>query len=485
MRKKIFFFVVFSYILYSQTSLWFITEGGNGYDNSWSVAIDNMGTIWWPVNKTIAGYEENIFIYKIDSTGFKYWNSLPWGDSVDDRIYIAVVKDSFLYVGGNTNFEAAYADALLIKYLIKDTLELKWAYPWDQNHGYEEVDGIVVEDDGIYISGWTTPDTNYPFKTDIFIQKIDFDGNLIWSTTWGTPLGTEGANGHMVSDQNNLYIVSHYGPFPFGDAIILAFSKDGNYLWHRVWRNTPFIYDDFYGLAMSSDSFLYAVGVTVDPAIADSFDIILVKYTRNGDKVWERVWGGSGIELARAIVTDGDSIIYIAGNTESYGAGKKDIVLLKYASDGTLLSYKVWGGIKNDVSHEVIRMGKYLYIAGETESFGSDTTDAILIKVNGRTMEFPDTTTFVKEISEYKKFQFLLFPNPCRDFIKIKTTAKEILRLNVYNESGRIFKEVSYKKFPSSHLVKIDIRKLKSGKYFIYLETKNGVYSMKFLKIGY
>ena len=31
-----------------------------------------------------------------------------------------------------------------------------WEFTWGQGYGYQEVDGLVVEGDAIYVSGWST-----------------------------------------------------------------------------------------------------------------------------------------------------------------------------------------------------------------------------------------------------------------------------------------------------------------------------------------
>ncbi len=391
--------------------LWYLIRGYDRNDDAWAVAVDSSGRVYWSTAEWQPLVTHNdIFLYIVDSSGRQLWRSQPLSDSSKNRVaFIAVNEEPYLYIGGR--IERTSADLLLLTLRRdQDTFVQEWEYIWDQAGRYEEVDGIGVEEDAIYLSGWTTPTL---LNNDIVVQKLDRNGNLVWSNTWGGP-GLEGANGHLALDENNIYLASHLGTLDSsGNAILIAFSKDSsNYLWDSIWDG--FHQDDnFYGLAMSSDSFLYCFGYTdTDTSNINQLDLILVKYTRTGRKVWERRWGGPNSEWGRAILADGDSVVYICGNTASYGAGATDIALLKYSSSGELLGYRTWGGRQDDIAHDIVKSGDYLYITGKTENFGAEQDDALLIKANARTMEFPDTLIGIKERSGYHPVRLSITPNP-------------------------------------------------------------------------
>ena len=86
-----------------------------------------------------------------------------------------------------------------------------------------------------------------------------------------------------------------------GDGALVCFSRiNGAYQWHVTWSGT--LYDDALGLTMSADSMLYMVGYhgTYDKGS----QIYLNKYSRTGQLIWNRIWGGSKAEDARALVAD-------------------------------------------------------------------------------------------------------------------------------------------------------------------------------------
>lgn len=82
-------------------------------------------------------------------------------------------------------------------------------------------------------------------------------------------------------------------------------------------------------------------------------DIYIVKIDNNGDTVWTRTIGGISFEAAHGVCETSDSCYVIAGYTESFGAGGKDVYLLKLDAEGTELWNKIYGGPQQDCSYSV------------------------------------------------------------------------------------------------------------------------------------
>ncbi|MEO0079545.1 MAG: T9SS type A sorting domain-containing protein [candidate division WOR-3 bacterium] len=458
----------------SPSGVWFITRGHNANDDAWGVAVDTMGYVYWATTEKLPDSSYNdIFIYKIDSSGRQLWKSRSAGGPYNEVAFIAVAKEPFVYIGGRIDASAGgNQNLLLVAYrMTNDTLRREWEYSWDLAGYYEEVDGIGVRDDAIYISGWASP---APLNQDIVVQKLDLNGNLIWSTIWaGT--GLEGANGHMALDNSNIYIGSHYGPLNRqGDGLLIAFSQDsGHYLWSETWGRADSD-DAFYGLEMGSDSFLYVVGPS-PMGLGIYSDINLVKYTRTGIKLWERRWGGPNHEAGRAISIDGDSVVYIAGYTTSYGAGGADIVVLKYKPDGTLLDYRIWGGTNDDEVHDITLAGDYLYLTGYTESFGAGGDDALLIRAQKRSLIFPDTLQGIKENRGACPENFLLTcinPVVGQTPVYFFLPGPRAVRLDVFDLNGRKKTTLIKKNLPAGfHTAVLNPQGLSSGVYFIRLKA--------------
>ncbi len=82
-------------------------------------------------------------------------------------------------------------------------------------------------------------------------------------------------------------------------------------------------------------------------------DVYVVKIDAYGDTLWTRVYGGSSYEAAHGVCVTSDSCYVVAGYTESFGGGAKDIYLLKLDADGVIQWTKTYGGSLQDCAYSV------------------------------------------------------------------------------------------------------------------------------------
>lgn len=468
--------LLFSCTSQSQSSVWYLTRGEQNQNQAWGVDIDSAGFIYLSSCEIqLYSWFWDIFLYKFSADGKQIFRSEPYGGLFNDKAFITIVKSPYVFVAGRTdtsvNLESA--NILVLAYDIYNG-RLLWEFKWDQGYGYEEVDGLKAEEDGIYISGWTKgKNTN----RDIVILKLDYYGHLVWYKTWGSP-GYDESNGQIVIDDSTIYVAGRYNGLNDlfgGDALLAAFSKtNGNYKWHTTWGSTN--YDNAFGMTSSENSYLYCTGLTT--SYGNGGQIFLLKYTKTGNLVWSSIWGGTEGESARAIVTDGDSIIYIAGKTDSYGIGNNDIVLLKYNKDGNLLKYKTWGGSGNDEAHGIALFKNYLYIAGETGSINKDHQNSVLIKCDGRNMKFPEMTNTIRKInSDFSRtFLFQNYPNPFNnttiiEFYIEKQSKVEIVLYTILGKKIATLVNSILEK--GLHSIPANFQDLPNGIYFFTFQAGN------------
>ena len=114
----------------------------------------------------------------------------------------------------------------------------------------------------------------------------------------------------------------------------------------------------------------------------------LVKTDAVGKTLWTKQYGGRGSEEGLSIRETYDGGFIITGYTNSFGAGKTDVYLIKTNSTGDTLWTRTYGGIGLDQGNSVWETkDKGYIIAGETYSYAKGTVNAYLIKVkeNGDT----------------------------------------------------------------------------------------------------
>ncbi|MCH7472046.1 hypothetical protein IIA79_03735 [bacterium] len=200
-----------------------------------------------------------------------------------------------------------------------------------------------------------------------------------WIHTWGGK-GIETAFAIDVDDSGSVYVgVQSHGYRTGGeDVLLLKYNSAGNLQWKKTWGGNSD--DTAYAIAAGGKS-VYVAGGTMSYG-ADNYDVLLLKYDSTGNLLWTKTWGGDGSEYAHAVTVGEDGSVYLAGNTESYGAGRVDVLLLKYDSSGNLLVAKTWGGSDDDRAFAItVDDAGSVFIAGHTDSYRTgDRTSMLLLK---------------------------------------------------------------------------------------------------------
>ena len=99
---------------------------------------------------------------------------------------------------------------------------------------------------------------------------------------------------------------------------------------------------------------------------------------------WASTYGGTASDTLRYAQQTTDGGYIVAGYTESFGSGSNDAWILKLDEDGNVTWQKTYGGTAYDyaTSSQQTTDGGYI-VAGGTESFGSGSNDIWLLKLDG------------------------------------------------------------------------------------------------------
>ena len=218
-------------------------------------------------------------------------------------------------------------------------------------------------------------------QEDIFIQKLNANGNLLWAKSMGG-VGADYSRSVATDALGNVYTTGWFDTivdFDPGvgilnltsagqeDIFIQKLDANGNLLWVKSMGGTS----NDYGTAITTDALgnIYTTGyfdtiVDFDPGVgilnltsAGASDIFIQKLDANGNLIWAKSTGGSSYEQAVSITTDALGNVYTTGSffdtvdfdpdtitLNLISAGATDIFIQKLNANGNLLWAKSMGG---------------------------------------------------------------------------------------------------------------------------------------------
>ncbi len=254
---------------------------------------------------------------------------------------------------------------------------------WEKTFGgiYSDYSESVQQtSDGGYILAGST--TSYGAgQSDAYLVKTDAAGNAEWEKTFGSS-GVDSAHsvgqtidgGYILAGSTNSYGAG------LSDAYLVKTDAAGNAEWEKTFGGSN--YDHAYAVQQTSDGGFILAGYTQSYG-AGGRDVYLVKTDAVGNAEWEKTLGGSNYDHAYSTQQTSDGGYILAGYTESYGAGSLDVYLVKTDAAGNIEWEKTFGGSTYDYSESVQQTadGGYI-IAGATQSYTENWYYAYVVKTN-------------------------------------------------------------------------------------------------------
>ena len=289
---------------------WAVAQGSISDDIARDVATDEFGSVYvcgaffgtvdfdpGPGDFSLTsngGWD--IFVQKLDSDGNFLWAYSMGADFDDDATEIIIDQNGDVIVAGH----------------FRETVD------FDPGPGTFEIDS--------------------PTSSDLFVQKINADGEFIWAVVNTGP--NNGAINDLASDEeNNIYVVGSFlGTFDFDpgpgttffvsvdldDVFVQKLNSDGELLFARQLGG----YEDDHGksITVGPDNSIYIMGefwssIDCDPGV-ETFelsstgmrDIFLVKLNSDGDYQWAQRFGGNGLDGSNEVLFHPTYGIYLIGN---------------------------------------------------------------------------------------------------------------------------------------------------------------------------
>lgn len=450
---------------------------------------------------TINGKEVNNYTYhsfvltKFDSSGNLVWYNIirtnSWYLFLND---LKIDENNDIYVVGNcsnqlileneynidtTIYQTEGEGNFIIKYGSNGTLYKAQSIENNHQLSLESIDVDSVNN--VYVTGWWYLDAYFGGKkyesknADIFIAKYNPQLQFEWvrTITDVENSSSDYANYIALDSKANIYITgSIRGQMDFfgkevnpGDQnIFLAkYNSDGYFRWVTTaggWSGAASSVEYGKKIIIDENDYVYLMGNFGPKGIFDNieltaydnkensnlyYDVFIAKYYSNGELSWVTHAGEQDDEdFCTGFALDNNSNIFLTGKTTSGAIFGDSILTSSYWPTGFIARLK-----------------------GDYKKNRMDNSDVIIVSTN-----------FKKENIELK-----IFPNPTEGEIGvyIQNNFDKIIGINLYNIDGKIIYDKNTT-FLSNNTYYYNLRHLKSGIYFLRVNTLSNSYVSKIIK---
>lgn len=409
---------------------WIKNYGGSGEDTGQAIIQTLDG------GYAILGYTNSVdgdignkdlevndyWLLKLDADGNLQW-SKTYGGSKDDRgqSLVQTFDGGYALTGyamsddGDGSVNNGFHDNWLLKLNALGEIEWEKSYGFSgHDHSY---DILQTMDGGYFFTGFlditsARADGNTEkFRTltrhgvgEFWGTKIDPGGELLWRGYFG---GSNNDRSHAVvpsedggfvmagfSESDDFDISDTRGSYDFW---LVKVDDSGNLVWERSFGGSGI--EISYDIANTLDGGYVVTGNTFsnDGDISENkgaSDFWLVKVDDTGKLVWERSYGGSGFDAAQAVISSKYGGYYVLGNSKSgdtdstENMGENDIWVIKVDGEGNLIWQKSIGGSGIDFGFDLVEsIDGSVFLVGETvssdfpEISNKGKSDLVLIKL--------------------------------------------------------------------------------------------------------
>jgi hypothetical protein len=170
-------------------------------------------------------------------------------------------------------------------------------------------------------------------------------------------------------------------------AILLSSCQKGNEYEDLILKFYGDVYEDIgYSVAKSGDEFVIGGQLTeisrsggnyidVDKS-ANNKKLAIIKTDNGGNIVWKNSFGNKLTAVGKKVLILDDGSIICIGSIDDTVTLRKDIFVVKVASDGTNPVQKIYGGIGNQTGTDILKTTEGFLLLGKTDAERLPQTDS-------------------------------------------------------------------------------------------------------------
>jgi len=204
-------------------------------------------------------------------------------------------------------------------------------------------------DEGCLVVGYT--ESYGRGNKDIWVLDIDENGEKIWDNTFGGT-GEDTAKAIIETVDNNYLIAGSTTSYGLGksDVWLIKIDNNGNEIWNKTHGSSE--WDEGAAIAKAEGEGYIIIGSTSSYGAGED-DIWVIKINESGFEMWNKTFGGKKVDIGRSI-DDTQNGFIIGGITSSYGTGGDDMWLIKINEEGDEQWNKTFGAENNEICNQVI-----------------------------------------------------------------------------------------------------------------------------------
>ena len=467
------------YITFGDSSIEYFSEIQATYDKGYIV----VGT-----TSSTNGTASDVYVVKLDSLFQKEWsksygsNFLEVGKSI-----IQTYDSNYIFCGYTNKTQNGDYDIWIEK------IDRQGNFIWEEFIGGTDWDFSYqikqLTDSSLIISG-----TTYSFgnNADGYIVRLDKNGNLLWQKNIGTSFRDELKGLTFNLKHTEIVAVGETDKNFTTDSTDVYFVKldtSGSVIIDTTYGSIKF--DNAVQVMSTFDSAFVTIGSSNSQYLAD-LDYYAVKIDKNNNKAWEFNGGHNGSfdndDIGIAITTKSQNIVF-GINTKTYGEGKTDIMLVEIDNWGNWIGKNnTFGQIEDDIVNDILFANGHYILAGKSNSFGYGQDDALIIYKDTISsqrkdvfIEYKDTIlTGLPRYFETKKEKPSIYPNPVDTKIYFKNLPVGINYIyTIFDASGKLLQKGNISGNQTDNL------SLSKGSYYICLEGLQNKqhFTLKFIKL--
>jgi hypothetical protein len=290
----------------------------------------------------------NVYLLKVGRNGEFIWSSQFGTSGLEQGFDVKATTDGgYIIAGRRVNPTIGGLDIYVVK------ADANGGLVWEKTlggAGDDESRSVVETSDG-YVFGGTSVNP-VSGSTDIYVFKLDFDGELVWDYYFDYPASFDQGFGMTLASDGSYVVAGHVN---FLDIFVAKLSEDGT---TEIWSNTfnPGIGGQANDVIEAADGSYVLTGIVETDAT--NIDLFIAKVNAaDGEPIWTHTYGRTPIiDWAESLIERTDGGFAIAGwNGQASQIFVNDVKLVKTDADGRIRNNYIAGKVFADWNEDLIQ----------------------------------------------------------------------------------------------------------------------------------